>query len=60
MVYGGDQLVMSGATAISATISGGYQDDYGTAIGTTINTSGVQIVEGGGIASGTILNGGVQ
>ena len=59
-MYGGEELVMSGATASNAIINGGFQDDAGAAIGTTINNSGIEIVESGATATGTTVNGGEQ
>ena len=61
----GSQTVSSGATVTGTVVSGGVQDVYGTAISTTVmsgdSTSGVQIVESGGVASITVLsNGGYQ
>jgi autotransporter passenger strand-loop-strand repeat protein len=52
----GIQIVSAGGTAIGATLSGGEQDVYGTAIATTVDSGGLQIVENGGIASGTTVN----
>src|SRR2546421_632318 len=53
------EYVLPGGTASSTVINGGFQDDAGTATGTTIY-SGAQIVESGGIATSTIINGGAQ
>jgi autotransporter passenger strand-loop-strand repeat protein len=54
----GTQVVSSGGTASGATISGGEQDVYGTAVGTAVDGGGIQIVEVGGTANATSINGG--
>jgi len=57
----GVQIISSGGTAINTTVSGGEQDVYGTASGTTVSSGGLQVVENGATASGTIVdNGGIE
>ena len=54
----GLQVVSSGGTAVSATLSGGIQDVYGLATATTVESGGLEIVESGGTASGTVVQAG--
>ena len=62
VLAGGRQIILNGlgvgpdGLAKSATLSGGEQDVYGSATGTTVNSGGVQIVEDGGVARATIVN----
>lgn len=61
----GAQLVWSGGTAIGATVFGSQQVAGGTAVSTTVAMSGgfrgVQRLDGGGVASGTVVgSGGTQ
>ena len=60
-IDGGTQSVAVGGTATSAVInSSGVQDIAGTAIDTTINTSGTQHVSAGANVTGTVVAGGTQ
>ena len=54
---GGTESVLFGGIDVGAQISGGTQYDYGSTNGDTIY-SGFQIVEAGGIASGTTISSG--
>ena len=54
----GIQVVVSGGSSFSATVSGGEQDVYGTTTATLVEVGGTQIVESGGTASGTIVDSG--
>jgi autotransporter passenger strand-loop-strand repeat protein len=54
---GGSETVSSGGTDLGALISGGTQFDYGFANGVTVFT-GSEVVQSGGIASGTIVRSG--
>jgi autotransporter passenger strand-loop-strand repeat protein len=51
----GDQEVDVGATAIGATLSGGEQDVYGSASGTTVDSGGYQYVGSSGTASDAVI-----
>ena len=52
---GGTEFVSAGGATFSTTVSGGgEQDVFGTANGTMLSGAAVQIVELGGLASGTI------
>ncbi len=53
----GVEIVSSGGVDESTSIDGGEQDVYGTASGVTI-WAGSQVVEAGGVASGTTVNSG--
>ncbi len=60
-IDGGTQSVAVGGTATSVVInSSGVQDIAGTAIDTTINTSGTQHVSAGANVTGTVVAGGTQ
>jgi autotransporter passenger strand-loop-strand repeat protein/autotransporter-associated beta strand protein len=58
----GQEVVSAGGIDNGALISGGDQDVYGSAVGATVFAGaqflfqGVQIVESGGVASGTVVN----
>jgi fibronectin-binding autotransporter adhesin len=54
---GGSETVSAGGTDLGAQISGGEQDVYGSASGTTVFT-GSQLVESCGAASNTIVSSG--
>ena len=54
---GGTEIVASGGTDLGTQIVGGEQDVLGFASGTTV-LAGLQVVEGGGTASGTIVSSG--
>ena len=43
----GTQIVAAGATVTSTTVDGGFQDDYGTAYATLVESGGSQYVEFG-------------
>jgi len=53
----GLQVVSSGGTAISAIVSAGEQDVFGSTIATQVEDGGTQYVYGGGIASASIVEG---
>jgi autotransporter passenger strand-loop-strand repeat protein len=53
-------VVSAGGTDLGARISGGEQDDYGLASGATVFTGGTQVVESGGVASGTTVDSGAR
>ena len=52
------ETISAGGSDTSATVDGGEQDVYGTAIGTTVDAGGLVIVENGGSASGATVNSG--
>jgi autotransporter passenger strand-loop-strand repeat protein len=59
IVSGGHEIVLSGGKDVSATLSsGGLQELYGVASGTTISSGGAQYVFSGGAASGVTVNSG--
>lgn len=55
----GVQVVAPGGAAISTTLSGGEQDVFGYASGTTVS-AGLLVVEPGGTANNAILSGGTE
>jgi autotransporter passenger strand-loop-strand repeat protein len=58
LLSGGAEIIASGGVDSGAQVSGGEQDVFGSASGTTV-FSGAQIVEAGGVASSTtVKNGG--
>ena len=56
----GVQTVLAGGSATDTIVSGGAQDVFGTAIGVTLENTGVQTVELGGVASGTEIQTGAS
>src|SRR5262249_42994329 len=59
--YWGTEWVYSGGTAIGTTLHAGAQVlDGGTAINTTIDALGWQIIKSGGTATATTISGGVE
>ena len=51
----GRQIVGSGGTAVGAQVSGGEQDVYGSALSASVASGGIQVVESGGVANGTLV-----
>ncbi len=61
VVTGGSEIISAHGSEFAAQISGGTDDVYGYASGATMFSSGYQVVESGGTATGaTILGGGTQ
>src|SRR5438045_3074172 len=56
---GDEELILPGGTGLVTIVNGGFQDDAGLAIGTTIY-DGDQVVEAGGVAKKTAIYGGYQ
>jgi autotransporter passenger strand-loop-strand repeat protein len=62
IVSAATQIVEAGATASATVVTGpsttpGFQDVFGTALGTTIDKYGTVAVESGGLAIGTVVSG---
>ena len=57
VLAGGSELIASGGVDNGGQISGGFQDVFGSASGTTVS-AGAQIVEAGALVSGTIVKAG--
>jgi autotransporter passenger strand-loop-strand repeat protein len=56
---GGTEVVSAAGTTTAASVSG-IETVYGSALGDKVYLSGAQTVSSGGVASGTILSGGIE